>query len=939
MRIKLKKALQLIVIIVIGILMVATVVGFAHRSEVKAVTNGPIPPPEGYPKLSLSSKVVSPTLANVGEAVLTYTVEILNTGAYTASNVSLFDEIPANTTYNNDAEASAEPLPEYAEGLLQWTGGEVGFDSSVVITFSVTVSEGYEGLISNTAVLTDPMIDEPVVVTAETRVTDDPLFEVSKSASPALPGKNKPLTYELVVTNQGQKATDTTLVVTDTVPADTTLDEVGPDGEASLAGDVVTWTREVNLDFGDTTTFTFSVMVGDVTSGTVIENSDYQVVSPNFAAGEPYTTTVVDPILILSKSIFPDPPGANSEMTYTLTVFNLGSEATDLVITDTVPEGLTYEGGGDNYADGVVTWTIPKLGTRESAQVQFTASVGDIAGIILLNDNYCVSSVETEGICIPGIPVNSLLTGPVFEVTAEVDPIAHKPGGGSDPKEKITPIFTIHNMGPGNAFDAYALLTFGNISVSNDVIWSVLPPGNGTVEEGPDCTVWPNCRHYTWTGNMDAGDIITITMNPQSTIGGEEWTPYTATVTVTDTLGTYTTEPATATAVGHVTHMSNLIPSKTAPAEIGPGQIMTYTIEVVDSGLSTKYTPTLTDAVPAGVTLVADSISDGGDFYTIGDQTVVSWTLPAMGPGDTLFRSFAVTTDPDLVSGTLIVNDDYQTSVYEDWIKEIKIIVGEPVTTTIHEVGLIDSYKEVSPTWALPGTGTVLTWTVHVVNSGPSQLNDVQVSDIFPWEHSTYQRDAVATSGSVISDIVSLDWTGDVAPYSEELITFTTLVDDFYEGVLTNTATITHTSLNAPVEVTAEAYITDKPVLFISKVATPDPVPLHSALLYQIKVTNIGNQATLLVVTDTVPANSSYFFGSASSGGTLDGNVVEWIVPVLNHGESATRSFQVEVLGGTMIINDDYAVRCAEGVSAYGDPVVTRVKYVIRHLWLPIIAK
>jgi hypothetical protein len=102
-------------------------------------------------------------------------------------------------------------------------------------------------------------------------------------------------------------------------------------------------------------------------------------------------------------------------------------------------------------------------------------------------------------------------------------------------------------------------------------------------------------------------------------------------------------------------------------------------------------------------------------------------------------------------------------------------------------------------------------------------------------------------------------------------------------------------------------------------------------------VTNLGQQATLLTITDTIPAHTSYIFGSASSGGMLVGEVVQWTLPVLDPGESLNMTFQVEVNGGQEIVNDSYAVRCDEGVYAYGDPVVTRVKYPIRTVRLPII--
>jgi uncharacterized repeat protein (TIGR01451 family) len=434
--------------------------------------------------------------------------------------------------------------------------------------------------------------------------------------------------------------------------------------------------------------------------------------------------------------------------------------------------------------------------------------------------------------------------------------------------------------------------------------------------------------------------VITFTtLEGQSTIGGGEGTHYTATVIITDDLSGYVTEPITGTATGHITHYANLIPTKSAPPEIGPGQTMTYTIQVFDSGLSTEEPPppVLTETVPASVTLL--SISDDGTSQVIDSRTIIFWTLPPMGPGDTIDRSFAVKANDDLVSGTLIVNNDYCTTWYESELSGTLSNLGEPITTTVREVGLIDSYKTVTPTWALPGTGTVLTYVVHVVNSSPYDLSGVKVTDIFPWQNTTYQRDAVASAGSLTSDIVSLEWTGDVASYSEQLITFTVMVDDFFEGVVTNTATITNTSLKQAVVETAVAYITDKPVLRISKIATPDPVIVGNPLLYQIQVTNLGQQATLLVITDTIPANTSYIYGSASSGGQVVGDVIQWTIPVLNPGDKLNLTFQVSVHGGNEIVNDSYAVRCEEGIFAYGEPVTTRVTYPMGKVLLPLVFK
>jgi uncharacterized repeat protein (TIGR01451 family) len=240
----------------------------------------------------------------------------------------------------------------------------------------------------------------------------------------------------------------------------------------------------------------------------------------------------------------------------------------------------------------------------------------------------------------------------------------------------------------------------------------------------------------------------------------------------------------------------------------------------------------------------------------------------------------------------------------------------------VKEVGLIDSYKEVTPTLAPPGPGNVLTYFLHIVNSAPLTATDVTIYDYLPWRSTTYQRDAVASGGEVVSDIVSIEWTGDVAPLSSEILTFTSLVDHDYQGAVTNTAVISNPDLLSDVEVDAVAYVTEKPVLDITKrgeIVTGDSVR------YTIRLLNRGQRATGLRVTDTVPANTTYIPESATGGGEWRDGQLEWDVTVLEPAGSKRLQFEVEVNRGIEVVNAQYGVTCAEGVSATGSPVVTRV--------------
>jgi uncharacterized repeat protein (TIGR01451 family) len=306
-----------------------------------------------------------------------------------------------------------------------------------------------------------------------------------------------------------------------------------------------------------------------------------------------------------------------------------------------------------------------------------------------------------------------------------------------------------------------------------------------------------------------------------------------------------------------------------------------------------------------------------------------------MSTGDLLNRTFSVLVNGDLISGTQIVNRDYRTL----WISGTTVLsnTGTLVTSTVREIGLIDSFKTVSPLLVRPGPGNVLTYTLHVVNSSPSSLTGVHLYDIFPWEHGTYRRDAVATAGQIISDIVSLEWFGNVAPFDTELITFSVLVDADYQGAITNTATIDHPSLREPVPITAVAYVTQKPVLSISKTDSPDPVRAGDELLYTLRVQNLGQQATNVEVTDLIPVHTTYLSNSATAGGELEGDTLRWWFPLLAPGEVRTFSFLVHVLGGQQIVNDTYWISCAEGVLATGLPVYTDLEY--NQFYLPFIRR
>lgn len=871
--------------------------------------------PEPRPKLLRSTKTAEPMVVS-SPGVVTYTIVVRNTGAAPAPGTVLHDPFPPGATYNGDAWASSGTITATSTALT-WTG-EVGFDSSVVITFSVTTLPDYSGRLTNTAVITQPAIAAPIALTAVCTVTDLPILQIAKEGTPLLPGAGKPLTYTLHVANFGQPAVALPITVTDQVPADTTLLSVGPGGITDTLGHI-TWTRLITLSFGEQTAFTFSVLVDeDVPSGTVLLNEGYGVTSTLAgvgAQGRPYTLTVVTPILLLTKETDPDPPGSNRAMTHTLNLFNYGSVATGLVVTDTVPPNVTYLAGGTYLSStGTVSWTWPSLATGEKAAFTYTVYVGNLpGGTAIVNGRYAARCAE--GIAVAGRPLTSTVQGPIFDQSfKKVDPIAKKPGGGTS---LITYTIGIRNTGAGNALDADLVDELWYIGSIDQVI---IDPPTG-VYTFSNCGT--HCDLFTWGGDVPHDSQITITLRGSSSYAGVPIVTNTA--VISDDL----TPPVSATTRYLVTFAARLNVYKDGPAYIGPNELMTYTLNVVNSAFATSPTVVLTDVLPMEVSYITSS--DGGVY--ISPTRTVSWTLPAIGTGAALARTVTVQVG-NYPSGTLIINEDFLATCPNCAITEAVFL---PLTTTVQIHDLGDSYKTVTPEVAYPGPAVVLTYTVHLVNPTGLDLAGVQVTDYFPWVESTYRRDAIASAGSLVSDIVHLEWVGNIGAHSSEAITLSVEVDPWYEGAVTNTAVITHPSLAAPVTVTAVAYVTAEPVLRLTKVDRPDPVPRGGGLLYTLYLRNLGQKATGLVISDTIPANTSYVPGSATRGGVLVGDTLRWEWPEMTAGAVEPFSFRVLVEGGRIIRNETYLARCAQGIWAYGEPVETRVAG--GWIFLPLIYK
>jgi uncharacterized repeat protein (TIGR01451 family)/fimbrial isopeptide formation D2 family protein len=322
-----------------------------------------------------------PTVLMAGET-LRYTITVQNTGTDNATNVSMTDMVPANTTYvagsttlDGAAVADGPNGSPLIDGIL--LGDIEASGLTVTVVFDVVVSPDVPDgtIISNQAFvsavdhgLADLPSDDP-----RTEIVDDPtrdvvgnlplLYAVKTAAlqidngSPGIVDPGDTLRYTITVYNNGNVPA-TAVELLDNVPADTmyvqdstTLDGAGvgqPDGGVfPLEARILIGTNGV-LDPGASTTVEFDLLVNaGVPRGTLIINQAtvYSAELANLltdADGDPSngaqpTVVVVGDAQVLSivKDVAVVGGGAaipGATLEYTVTVQNVGNVPAQLVL-------------------------------------------------------------------------------------------------------------------------------------------------------------------------------------------------------------------------------------------------------------------------------------------------------------------------------------------------------------------------------------------------------------------------------------------------------------------------------------------------------------------------------------------------------------------------------------------------------------------------------
>jgi uncharacterized repeat protein (TIGR01451 family) len=350
----------------------------------------------------------------------------------------------------------------------------------------------------------------------------------------------------------------------------------------------------------------------------------------------------------------------------------------------------------------------------------------------------------------------------------------------------------------------------------------------------------------------------------------------------------------TATIVTPIVATPDLVISKDDQRTVAqPGDMLAYLVTITNTGNLNTAAVFVTDTLPVSTTFLA--ASDGGMESEPG---VVTWPAFALaGDGGRTTRLVIVAVDDPLLAGVDAMTNTVTATTLNELDESDN--TGQDVNTVNAAPDLAltknDSNVTVEP-------GDILAYTLGYANLGNQEATGVIITETVP-THTTFDS-AASSPGWTCPDTICTYTIDALAAGESDSVQFAVnVVTPLPTGVtqIDNTATITNDGSNGvdptPTNNIASTVtpVDASPDLSVTKsdgVATVTP---GETVVYQLIVTNSGNQAaTGVYVTDALPAYTT-FVGASDGGSQTTLGVVTWPTFELSGGAIVARTVTVAV--------------------------------------------
>lgn len=342
------------------------------------------------------------------------------------------------------------------------------------------------------------------------------------------------------------------------------------------------------------------------------------------------------------------------------------------------------------------------------------------------------------------------------------------------------------------------------------------------------------------------------------------------------------------------------------------GQNITYIITFENPAEETKRF-TVTDEIPEGVTLIGDSISDGGSEQ---DGKII-WAVD-VAAGETKTVAFSVTVNTPSKELTRILNQakvavdftekDTVTSAGPDGEPETPVyVLDDPEKSVFNAEGInISQNEKGEAVQTVKQAGDMIEYQISFQNPAPDD-REFTVTDKLPEGVSFVSAD---NGGSYDAESHTVTWTANLGGGQEKTVSVKVEILKSAENrILKNYATVSvddaqkdTNTVETPVIPTPEKDVVSEPG---GDSINTMPVQVGENIYYTVTYQNPSDDTKTAVITDQLPEGVK--FVSADNKGVYDAgsHTVKWTIDTEAHAQ-VTVSVKVKVLaaaGGTDLNN------------------------------------
>ena len=877
------------------------------------------------------NKTLSTASLTVGVNTSVYTLSVSNIGAAATSALyTLTDTLPTGLTLNAAPTAGAgwtcaanTPSPGdniAGSGRVVCTSSTViaAAGTSTTVTFPVNVLGTAVPSVTNTASVAgggEPVelnTNNSTSLTTPVLAFDLTMTKIKTTAANFVLGVNT-ATYTLTVNNIGGAPTTGTYTLTDTLPTGMTLNaapttgggwtcaaNTPTTGDNAVGGGRVVCTRSTVINAGNSSsTVVFPVNVAAAAAPSVTNTAS--VSNPNESANllgnnSSTVTSLVDaPNLVVNKSHTGDfTVGTNG--VYTIVVTNLGALTTstaDVVVTDTLPAGLTFvSGAGTGWnactAVGQVVTCVLPLATAiapgtSAAPILLTVGVGATAA----GASPVTNSVSVSGGNEPPnnatnnseIDLTKVFYSPVL--TKAFSPTSIASGGTSTLTLTITnPAGNTTSLAGLGVVDflptgmtVAAIPAFSNTcggtnpSGTAQGNTSVSLTGGATGPAGSSCVISVNVTSITVGANVNTTAKVTSTNSGSGNVA-------TATLTVTSPASPTLTMVSTPDPVGvnmpvKLTYTIN----NSAAANTGLG--FTHNFPIVNNA-QMVWQSTVSNTCTAGAGALANP---AGAALVAGTSTGIR--LSGYGPAASAVCTIVITATVDAVGTVTTINATpgisglTGTALLVSTVNDTFNVVATTLTKTFN------------PTVVAPSAASLLTFTITNGTGNPTQGGTAPINNLLAFTETLPAGLVVASAptaaqcnGTVAATVGTgaITFSGGTLSATQASCTIVVSVSSPTSGVYNNLpANVTGYASNIVNSATATLNV-GAPILSFRKTVADisDPFNLLTnpknipggVVEYSLRVTNSGQgtvDISTLFISDPIPTNTELFVGDLAT--------------------------------------------------------------------------